>query len=112
MFAQVQTTVSDGPGWGAAEWIALVGGVATVFGALTTLIVATIRLRRENRQQHADNNAAAAARSEELRGEIRAVGHTLGRVDEKVDRLDSRVDVLDSRLDRHESLHHRGRRRF
>lgn len=112
MIAQVSTTVADSPGWGAAEWLALIGGVATVVGALTTLIIAVIKLRSENRQQHADNKAASEARFDELRSDLHTVGHVLGKVDEKVDRLDSQVDRLDERLDRHESLHHRGRRRW
>lgn len=112
MFAQVSTTVVDQPGWGAAEWIAIIGGVTTVVGALTTLIIAITKLRRENRAQHADNKAASEARFDELRSDLHDVGRTVVRIDEKVDRLDGRVDMLDGRLDRHESLFHRGRRRW
>ena len=105
MLAQASTTITDSPGWGAAEWIALASVLVTLLGALTTLIVSVTKLRRENREQHDNNNAANAERFNELRGDVQALTGSVVKIDDKVDRLDER-------LDRHESLHHRGKRRW
>ncbi len=105
MLAQATTTISDSPGFGAAEWIALASAIAVVLGAITTLIVSVTKLRRENRDQHDTNAAANAARFDELRDDMRSLTGSVVKIDDKVDRLDER-------LDRHESLHHRGKRRW
>lgn len=92
--------------WGPAEWIALVGGVSTVLGALATLVVAVTKLRRENTQQHADNNKANAERFGELREDIVGLGAS---VDRRMDRLE---DSMTDAIDRHEGVYHRRRRFF
>jgi hypothetical protein len=40
MLAQASTVISDGPGFGAAEWVAILTGITLVLGAITTLVVA------------------------------------------------------------------------
>ena len=55
MLAQASTAISDGPGFGAAEWIAILTGISLVLGAITTLVVQVVKLRTENRDQHDKN---------------------------------------------------------
>ena len=105
MLAQASTAISDGPGWGAAEWVALLTGVSIVLGAITTLIVQIIRLRTENRDQHEHNARANKDRFDELIGDVKQIGSTVSAVDAK-------VDAVADELHRHEAVHHRGRRRW
>ena len=105
MLAQASTAISDGPGWGAAEWVALLTGVSIVLGAITTLIVQIIRLRTENRDQHEHNARANAERFDELIGDVKQIGGDIRAVDAK-------VDAVADELHRHEAVHHRGRRRW
>lgn len=105
MLAQASTTISDGPGWGAAEWVAILTGVSLVLGAITTLVVQIIRLRTENRDQHDQNARANKDRFDELIGDVKQIGSTVSAVDAK-------VDAVADELHRHEAVHHRGRRRW
>ena len=98
MFAQ---TIIDTPGFGAAEWIAILSGISLVVGAITALIIQIVRLRNENTEQHADNRQVVV----DVRDRLLDL-HT------SVQRVDDKVDNLDSRLDRHENVHHRGKRRW
>lgn len=105
MLAQATTTISDTPGWGAAEWVAVLTGVSIVCGAITTLIVQVIKLRSENRDQHEHNARANAERFDELIGDVKQIGGAVSAVDAK-------VDMVADELHRHEAVHHRGRRRW
>jgi hypothetical protein len=105
MLAQASTTISDGPGWGAAEWVAVLTGVSIVLGAITTLIVQIIHLRTENRDQHDQNARANKERFDELIGDVKQIGGDIRAVDAK-------VDAVSDELHRHEAVHHRGRRRW
>lgn len=105
MLAQAATTITDSPGWGAAEWVAVLTGVSIVLGAITTLIVQIIKLRTENRDQHEHNARANAERFDELIGDVKQIGGAVSAVDAK-------VDAVADELHRHEAVHHRGRRRW
>jgi len=98
MFAQ---TITDSPGFGAAEVVAILTAVAVVVGAVTTLIVQVLKLRRENTDQHAESRQIVT----DVRDRLLDLHSSVNRVDSKVE------DVAD-RLDRHEQLHHRSRRRW
>lgn len=98
MFAQ---TITDAAGFGAAEVIAILSGVAVVVGAITTLIVQIIKLRQENTDQHAE--------SREIVTDVR---DRLLDLHSSVDRVDSKVETVADRLDRHEQIHHRNKRRW
>jgi uncharacterized protein YlxW (UPF0749 family) len=100
MFAQASTTISDGPGWGAAEWIALLSGATMLCGAITALVVQVVRMRRENTNQHAEGRALVT----DVRDRLLDL-HTT------VERVDAKVDDVASNLHRHEEIHHRDRRR-
>lgn len=104
MFAQASTAISDGPGWGAAEWVALLTAVSIVLGAITTLIVQIIRLRTENRDQHEHNARANKVRFDELIGDVKQIGGDIRAVDAKVE---ARFDAVTDELHRHEAVHHR-----
>jgi hypothetical protein len=101
MLAQASTTIADGPGFGAAEWIGLVTVLTIALGAIVGAIVQLVRLRRENTQQHAEGRALVT----DVRDRLLDL-HT------SVNRVDDKVDQLDARLDRHENIHHRGRRKW
>jgi hypothetical protein len=101
MFSQASTTIVDGPGWGAAEWLAIATAVALVIGALTGAIVQLVRLRKENTVQH-----------EEGRALVHDVRDRLLDMHNSVNRVDAKVDRLDARLDHHEEEHRRRRRWF
>lgn len=98
MFAQ---TITDAAGFGAAEVIAILSGVAVVVGAITTLIVQIVKLRQENTDQHAE--------SREIVTDVR---DRLLDLHSSVDRVDSKVETVADRLDRHEQIHHRNKRRW
>jgi hypothetical protein len=98
MFAQ---TIIDTPGFGAAEWVAILTGISVVVGAITALIVQIVRLRNENTEQHADNRQVVV----DVRDRLLDLHQSVQRVDDK-------VENLDARLDRHENIHHRGKRRW
>lgn len=98
MFAQ---TIADSPGFGAAEIVAILTGVALVVGAVTTLIVQVVKLRRENTDQHAESRQIVT----DVRDRLLDI-HT------SVDRVDAKVENVADRLDRHEHLHHRNKRRW
>lgn len=98
MFAQ---TIADSPGFGAAEIVAILTGVAVVVGAVTTLIVQVVKLRRENTDQHAESRQIVT----DVRDRLLDI-HT------SVDRVDAKVENVADRLDRHENLHHRNKRRW
>ena len=98
MFAQ---TIIDTPGFGAAEWVAILTGISIVVGAITALIVQIVRLRNENTEQHADNRQVVV----DVRDRLLDLHQSVQRVDDK-------VENLDARLDRHENIHHRGKRRW
>lgn len=98
MLAQVSTSVSDAPGFGAAEWIAILTGISLVLGSITTLIVVVLKLRTENRDQHDHNLRSSTERFDELITTVKDIDH-------KVE------DVADE-LHRHEAVHHRGKRRW
>ena len=98
MFAQ---TVVDAPGFGAAEWVAILTCVSLVLGAVTALVVQIVRLRNENTEQHADNRQVVVD-----------VRDRLLDLHQSVERVDNKVGNLDARLDRHENVHHRGKRRW
>ena len=86
------------------EWAAVIGAFAAVLAPLTAVLIAVLRLRRENTRQHNENRDAVTARFGELRDDIRDLGHS---VDRRIDRLnDSVVDTIT----RHEDIHHRRRR--
>lgn len=101
MLAQATTTVSDGPGFGVAEWIGLASVLTLLIGAATGAIVQLVRLRRENTEQHAEGRALVT----DVRDRLLDL-HT------SVNRVDDKVDQLDARLDRHENIHHRNRRKW
>jgi hypothetical protein len=98
MFAQASTAISDGPGFGAAEWIAILTGISLVFGSITTLIVVVLKLRTENRDQHDHNLRSSSERFDEVMSTVKDIDH-------KVE------DVADN-LQRHEVVHHRAKRRW
>ena len=98
MLAQAATTISDSPGFGAAEWIAILTGISLVLGSITTLIVVVLKLRTENREQHDTNLKANTQRFDELIGDVK--------------QIDRKVDAVSDELHRHEAVHHRGRRRW
>lgn len=109
MFAQAATTITDGPGWGAAEWVAILTGVSLVLGAITTLVVQIVRLRTENRDQHDHNLRSNNERFDELIGDVKQIGGDVRAVDAKVD---ARFDAVTDELHRHEAVHHRAKRRW
>jgi len=109
VFAQASTAISDGPGFGAAEWIAILTGITLVLGAITTLVVQIIRLRTENRDQHDHNLRSNNERFDELIGDVKQIGGDVRAVDAKVD---ARFDAVTDELHRHEAVHHRGKRRW
>jgi len=98
MLAQASTAISDGPGFGAAEWIAILTGITLVLGAITTLVVQIIRLRTENRDQHDQNLRSSSERFDEVMSTVKDIDH-------KVE------DVADN-LQRHEVVHHQRKRRW
>lgn len=98
MFAQ---TITDAAGFGAAEVIAILSGVAVVVGAITTLIVQIVKLRQENTDQHAESRQI-----------VTDVRDRLLDLHSSVDRVDSKVETVADRLDRHEQIHHRNKRRW
>ena len=98
MFAQ---TITDAAGFGAAEVIAILSGVAVVVGAITTLIVKIVKLRQENTDQHAESRQI-----------VTDVRDRLLDLHSSVDRVDSKVETVADRLDRHEQIHHRNKRRW
>jgi hypothetical protein len=98
MFAQASTAISDGPGFGAAEWIAILTGISLVLGSITTLIVVVLKLRTENRDQHDHNLRSSSERFDEVMTTVRDIDH-------KVE------DVADN-LQRHEFVHHKAKRRW
>ena len=109
MLAQVSTSVSDAPGFGAAEWIAILTGISLVLGSITTLIVVVLKLRTENRDQHDHNLRSNNERFDELIGDVKQIGGDVRAVDAKVD---ARFDAVTDELHRHEAVHHRGKRRW
>lgn len=100
MLAQASTTIIDSPGWGAAEWLAILTGVSLVLGAITTLVVQILKLRNENRDQHEKNLKATSDRFDELIGDVKQIGGDIRAVDQKVD--DVRDDLI-----RHTTTHHK-----
>jgi len=98
MLAQASTAISDGPGFGAAEWVAILTGISLVLGSITTLIVVVLKLRTENRDQHDHNLRSSSERFDEVMTTVRDIDH-------KVE------DVADN-LQRHEVVHHRAKRRW
>jgi len=98
MLAQASTAISDGPGFGAAEWIAILTGISLVLGSITTLIVVVLKLRTENRDQHDHNLRSSSERFDEVMTTVRDIDH-------KVE------DVADN-LQRHEFVHHKAKRRW
>jgi Tfp pilus assembly major pilin PilA len=98
VFAQ---TITDAAGFGAAEVIAILSGVAVVVGAITTLIVQIVKLRQENTDQHAESRQI-----------VTDVRDRLLDLHSSVDRVDSKVETVADRLDRHEQIHHRNKRRW
>jgi ubiquinone biosynthesis protein UbiJ len=94
-------TIIDTPGFGAAEWVAILTGISIVLGAITALIIQIVRLRNENTEQHADNRQVVV----DVRDRLLDLHQSVQRVDDK-------VENLDARLDRHENIHHRGKRRW
>ena len=87
MLAQAATTISDSPGFGAAEWIAILTGISLVLGSITTLIVVVLKLRTENREQHDTNLKANTQRFDELIGDVK--------------QIDRKVDAVSDELHRH-----------
>jgi hypothetical protein len=105
MFAQASTAIVDSPGFGAAEWVAILTGITLVLGSITSLIVVVLKLRNENRDQHDENARANKERFDELIGDVKQIGGDVRAVDAK-------VDAVTDELHRHEAVHHRGRRRW
>jgi hypothetical protein len=105
MLSQASTTITDAPGWGAAEWIALLTGLSLVIGSITTLVVVIGKLRKENREQHDQNARANSDRFDELIGDVKQIGGDIRAVDAK-------VEAVADELHRHEQIHHRQRRRW
>jgi len=101
MLGQISTQVADSPGWGAAEWIAVVSAISIVIGVIVTAIVQLVRLRNENRTQHAEGRALVTDVRDRLLDLHTSVNH-----------VDKKVDGMADRLDRHENVHHRGKRRW
>lgn len=100
VIAQVTTQVSDGPGWGAAEWIAILSGASILVGVLATTIVQLIRLRSENTEQHAEGRALVT----DVRDRLLDLHTTVNHVDVKVDKMKDRMDS-------HEIEHHKAESR-
>ena len=94
MIAQVTTQIADSPGWGAAEWIAMISAVSIVLGAITTAVVQLSRLRTENTQQHAEGRALVTDVRDRLLDLHTSVNH-----------VDKKVDQMADRLDTHENMH-------
>jgi hypothetical protein len=88
------------------DWGPLLVGIGAILTPLTAVLIAVLRLSRENRRQHDENKEAANRRFDELRGDVANMG---SHVDRKIDRLEDRFT---ERMDRHENIHHRGRRRW
>jgi uncharacterized protein YlxW (UPF0749 family) len=101
VIAQVTTQIADSPGWGAAEWIAIISAVSIVVGIITTTVVQLVRLRAENTQQHAEGRALVTDVRDRLLDLHTSVNH-----------VDKKVDQMADRLDTHENVHHRGKRRW
>jgi hypothetical protein len=98
MLAQASTAISDSPGFGAAEWIAILTGISLVLGSITTLSIVVLKLRTENRDQHDHNLRSSGERFDEVMSTVRDIDH-------KVE------DVADN-LQRHEVVHHKAKRRW
>lgn len=90
-----QITVANGPGWGAAEWIAMLSAAAVLIGTITTMIVQIKKMRSENTSQHAEGRALVT----DVRDRLLDVHETIHHVDEKVDKVAER-------LEGHERSHH------
>ena len=101
MFAQAATQIVDSPGFGIAEWLGIATAISIVLAAIVGAIVQLVKLRRENTAQHAEGRQL-----------IHEVNDRLLDIHSSIDRVDGKVERLDERLDRHESVHHRGRRRW
>jgi hypothetical protein len=105
MFAQASTSISDGPGFGVAEWIGIATVLTLLIGAATGAIVQLVRLRRENTQQHAEGRELVT----DVRDRLLDLHTSVNKIDDKVD---SRFDAVTDELHRHENIHHRGRRKW
>ena len=90
MVAQIADQIKDTPGWGAAEWVAVLTAITLVVGSVTTLVIQLVRLRAENSNQHAEGRAL-----------ISDVGTRLVNLHEAVDRVDVKIDAVSERLDDH-----------
>jgi hypothetical protein len=101
MFGQAATQIVDTQGFGVAEWLGIATAITLVLGAVVGAIVQLTKLRRENSEQHAEGRAL-----------IHDVADRLLDIHSSIERVDTKVERLDERLDRHESVHHRGRRRW
>ena len=80
---------------------ALATVVSLMIGTVVGAIVQLVKLRRENTAQHAEGRAI-----------VTDVRDRLLDLHESVDRIDGKVDNVADRLERHETIHHRGRRRW
>lgn len=101
MLGQATTQVVDTPGFGVAEWLGIATAISIVLAGIVGAIVQLVKLRRENTRQHAEGRQL-----------ISDVGDRLLDIHTSIQRVDGKVERLDERLDRHESVHHRGRRRW
>ena len=89
------TTVVDGPGWGPAEWIAVLTAGTVLIGTMSTLIFQIKKMRRENTDQHAEGRALVT----DVRDRLLDVHESIHHVDEKVDKVAERLEA-------HETNHH------
>ena len=98
MLAQASTAISDSPGFGAAEWVAILTGISLVLGSITTLIVVVLKLRTENRDQHDHNLRSSSERFDEVMSTVKDIDH--------------KVEDVAVNLQRHEFVHHKSKRRW
>ena len=105
MIAQVTTQIADSPGWGAAEWIAMISAVSIVLGAITTAVVQLSRLRTENTQQHDEVRTENTQQHAEGRALVTDVRDRLLDLHTSVNHVDKKVDQMADRLDTHENMH-------
>lgn len=92
-----QVTVKDSPGWGAAEWIAIITAGTVLLGTITTMIVQIKKMRSENTSQHAEGRAL-----------VTDVRDRLLDVHESIHHIDEKVDKVAERLEDHERSHTQG----
>lgn len=89
LIATTSPTVVDGPGWGPAEWIAILTAGTVLIGTISTLIFQIKKMRAENTSQHAEGRELV----KDVRDRLLDVHESIHHVDEKVDRVAERLEA-------------------